>query len=355
MKRWIIAVCAILFALVLIAPAFSGGGAEKGGTTTAAKKIVIGKIPITMEANYHQAHVKHLIAYAKEAYGADVTVIDGAFSSDTAMNAVETFITQGVTGILLHSVDEKVIDSMAKKSLAANIPIVTFYIPSSSRNVPHVQINEAETSFQMGQAAAKKWKEWYPNKPIYIGVIDYLTVEIVQKHRTGPFISGVMSVDPKAQVVSKLEGSANVQKAMAAMQDMLQAHPEVNIVYGANADHALGALAALENAGRGKAVDGKCLTEIVVGTDGTEGELVKVYDPTCSMKITQGLQPKVNSKVELDLLMKIINGQQPRNEWLNIDTFDKFISYWETPIDEAAAFIKDQYFSTLDLKAAVKK
>lgn len=354
MKRSIVAVLTILFALVLTAPGWSAGGEETGGAK-APTKIVIGKIPITMEANYHQAHVKHLIAYAKEKYNAEVTVIDGAFSSETAMSAVETFITQGVNGILLHSIDEKVIDSMAKKSLAADIPIVTFYIPTASRSVPHVQINEAETSFQMGVVAAKKWKEWYPNKPIFIGVIDYLTVEIVQKHRTGPFIAGVMSIDPTAKVVSKLEGSANVNKAMAAMQDMLQAHPEVNIVYGANADHALGALAALENAGRGKATNGKCLTEIVVGTDGTEGELVKVYDPSCSMKITQGLQPAVNSKVELDLLMKIINGQQPRNEWLNIDTFDKLITYWDTPIDEAAAFIKDQYFSTLDLKAAIKK
>ena len=143
---------------------------------------------------------------------------------------------------------------------------------------------------------------------MYIGVIDYLTVEIVQKMRTGPFIAGVLSVDPTAQVVSKLEGSANVQKSMAAMQDMLQAHPEVNLVYGANADHALGALAALENAGRGKAVNGKPLTEIVIGTDATEGELAKLYDPNSAFKITQGLQPAVNAKAEMDLLAKMIAG-----------------------------------------------
>jgi ribose transport system substrate-binding protein len=352
MKRLLIVVVALAMLAVFTVPAFSGGqGEAKAGG--AKKDLVIGKIPITMEANYHQAHVKHLIAYAKEKYGVDVSVIDGAFSSDVAMSAVETFIAQGVDGILLHSVDEKVIDSMVKESHRADIPIVTFYIPTASRSVPHLQINEAETSYQMGVAAAKKWKEWYPKKPIYIGVIDYLTVEIVQKHRTGPFIAGVMSVDPTAQVVSKLEGSASVNKAMEAMQDMLQAHPEVNIVYGANADHALGALAALENAGRGKAVDGKCLTEIVVGTDGTEGELLKVYDPACSMKITQGLQPAVNAKAEMDMLMKIINGQIPRDEWLELDTYDKFISFWDTPIEEAQEFIAYQYFSDVDLKTAI--
>ncbi len=351
MKKGLIVAFVLILAVVFTLPVFSGG--EKEAASGTKKDLVIGKIPITMEANYHQAHVKHLIAYAKEAYGADVTVIDGEFSSDVAMSAVETFIAQGVDGILLHSIDEKVIDSMAKESLRADIPIVTFYIPTASRSVPHIQINEAETSFQMGVAAAKKWKEWYPDQPIYIGVIDYLTVEIVQKHRTGPFIAGVMSIDPSAQVVSKLEGSASVNKAMEAMQDMLQAHPEVNIVYGANADHALGALAALENAGRGKAENGKCLTEIVVGTDGTEGELLKVYDPSSSMKITQGLQPAVNAKAEMDMLMKIINGQVPRDEWLELDTYDKFISYWDTPIEDAQEFISYQYFSDVDLKEAI--
>jgi ABC-type sugar transport system substrate-binding protein len=124
-------------------------------------------------------------------------------------------------------------------------------------------------------------------------------------------------------------------------------------VYGANADHALGALAALENAGRGKAVNGKPLTEIVIGTDATEGELVKVYDPSSSFKITQGLQPAVNAKAEMDLLYNCIQGSQNPDEFIQIDTFNKFISYWETPIDEAQAFIREQYFSELDLKAAV--
>lgn len=350
MKKALIVLFVFVMAAMVALPVFSGGEQESGG---AKKDLVIGKIPITMEANYHQAHVKHLISYAKEEYGAEVTVIDGAFSSDTAMSAVETFIAQGVDGILLHSVDEKVIDSMVEESHRAGIPITTFYIPTASKSVPHVQINEAETSFEMGVAAAEKWTEWYPDKPIKIGVIDYLTVEIVQEHRTGPFIEGVKSVAPNAEVVSKLEGSASVNKAMEAMQDMLQAHPEVNIVYGANADHALGALAALENAGRGKAENGKCLTEIVVGTDGTEGELLKVYDPSSSMKITQGLQPAVNAQVEMDLIMDVINGEVPMDEWKNIDTFDLFISYWDTPIEEAQEFISYQYFSDVDLEEAI--
>lgn len=343
MKKFFILSLALIFTAVLSGPIF------------AEKQLVIGKIPITMQANYHQAHVKHLENYAKEKYNAKVQVIDGKFNSNDTMKAVETFISQGVDGILLHTVDEKVIDQLVKDSWRANIPISTFYIPSASRLCPHLQINEAKTSYQMGQEAAKKWKEWYPDKPIYIGVIDYLTVEIVQIHRTGPFIEGVKSVDATAKVVQKLEGSASVEKAMTAMQDMLQAHPEVNMVYGANADHALGALAALENAGRGKAVNGKCLTEMVVGTDATEAELLKVYDPNSALKITQGLQPAVNAQAETDLLMDMINGKIDWKKWKEIETYDKFISFWDVPIEEAQEFLAYQYFSNIDLKKEIEK
>jgi ABC-type sugar transport system substrate-binding protein len=258
-----------------------------------------------------------------------------------------------VDGILLHSTDEKVIDQMVEEAHRAGIPISTFYIPTASRSVPHLQINEAKTSFEMGAAAAEKWTEWYPDIPIKIGVIDFLTIPIVQEHRTGPFIEGVMSVAPDAEVVSKLEGGGNIQKAMETMQDMLQAHPEVNVVYGANADHALGALAALKNAGRGTAVDGKVDTEIVVGTDATEAELLEVFDPSSALKITQGLQPAINAQAEADLIMQIINGEVPFDEWLNVDTFDKFISFYDTPIDEATEFLSYQYFSEVDLEEAI--
>jgi ABC-type sugar transport system substrate-binding protein len=343
MLAFLIVTCFLLVAAFVLVAAERKGG-----------KLVIGKIPITLEHNYHQAHVKHLIAYAKDKYKADVNVIDGQFSADVALKAVEDFIAQGVNGILLHTTDEAVIDQAVNEAHKAKIPIVTFYIPSKSKLCPHVQINEAKTSFQMGQEAAKRWKEFYPNKQIYIGVIDFMNIEIVQIHRTQPFIKGVKDVDPTAEVASILEGSGTREKSMAAMQDMLQAHPEVNIIYGANADNALGALAALENAGRGKAVKGKPVSEIVIGTDATEGELLKLFNPSSSFKITQGLQPSVNAKTECDLLMKLINGEKAWDQWEVVDTFDKFMSYWSMKVEDGTKFLQQEYFSKVDLKSALK-
>ena len=82
---------------------------------------------------------------------------------------------------------------------------------------------------------------------------------------------------------------------------------------------------------------------------------MEVFDPTSALKITQGLQPAVNAKAEADLIMKVINGEIPYDKWLNVDTFDLFISYWDTSIDEATEFLQYQYFSEVDLKEAMAK
>jgi ribose transport system substrate-binding protein len=329
---------------------FAGGQKEP-----AKKEIVIGKVPITLEAQFHQALIKIEAAYAKEKYGATVKVIDGEFKSDVALNAVYNFISQKVDGILLHTLDPAVLDQAIKAAHDAGIPISTFYNEPATKANPHVQIDESKTSYQMGVIAATKWKEFYPNKPIKMGLIDYLNVEHAMQQRSNPFIEGVKSVAPNAEVVSRLDGGGSSEKALAAAQDMLQAHPEVNIIYGTNADHALAALAAFENAGRGKAVNGKPLTEIFIGTDATEAELLKLFNPASSFKITQGLQPKANAVAEIDTMMKMINKELAWDKWVEVFTNDKIFTYWDNKVADGTAFLKDQYFMEVDLAKELAK
>ncbi len=99
-------------------------------------------------------------------------MIDGNFNSEVALDAVATFIQQKVDGIMYHTLEPEVLDAGIKMAQEAGIPIITFYVPPKTKISPHVQIDEAKTSFELGVIAAGKWQEFYPGKPIYIGVID---------------------------------------------------------------------------------------------------------------------------------------------------------------------------------------
>lgn len=334
----------IMLSLVLSGAVFAGGQQDDDS------RIVIGKIPYTLSHDYHQSHCKWVTEYAMEKYGVEVIVVDGEASPENALNAVETFVVQGLDGLLLHITDPVILDQAIETAREENIPVVSFYNEPKTKANPHVRIDEPTTSFQLGVIAAKKWMSLFPDKPLKVGMISFMNMEHVLTLRSTPFFEGVKSVAPDAELVAQYNGEGSSEKAMAAAQDMLQAHPDVNIVYGSTAEHAIGALASFEAAGRGKAVDGEPLTEIIIGTDATEAELLKVFDPSSSFKITQGLAPKENAIAEVDALMSIINGELKANEWLEINTYNIVLDYWNNSVDEGTNFIKEQYFSELDLK-----
>src|SRR5262249_19248027 len=60
-----------------------------------------------------------------------------------------------------------------------------------------------------------------------------------------------LTEEPKMHIVAELSAEGKRDKAEKVMEDILQAHPDVTGVFGINDDTALGALAAVEAAGKG--------------------------------------------------------------------------------------------------------
>lgn len=319
------------------------------GQTFAAKKLVIGKIPITLEAAYHQAVSKHAVEYAKKMYGAELRVVDGQGNPEVVANAIDTFIAQQVDGISLHFPNDGVVVAAIQKAQKAGIPISTTFVTPSLKVAPHVQMMEIPASFEMGRIACSKWKEWYPTKNCLVAGIGWGGFPHVMLMRFDPFMEGVLSVDPNAKMLAKQPGNSSPEVAMNATLDMLAAHPEINIIQGGNDEHALGALAAAEQLGRGKAVNGKCLTEIIVGTDGGEAVFLKIFDPSSAVKITMAAPAKVNGYAEVDSLMAMINGTADPKKFVEIMTYSWPVSYWTTPIADVEYFLQDNMFSNTKL------
>jgi len=144
-----------------------------------------------------------------------------------------------------------------------------------------------------------------------------------------------------------LDAAEGTEKAYAVAQDLLQAHPEINIIYTEANNLLMGLIPALEEAGRGKAVDGVPLTEIVASTDAPEGEIRDIYDPTKALKLTMGMTPKENAMARIDTLVGIKKGEIPQWEIKDMITEDWFISYWDVTVEEAVAWFNEQYAGTL--------
>ncbi|WP_068317423.1 sugar ABC transporter substrate-binding protein [Aliiruegeria sabulilitoris] len=315
-------------------------------------KIVLGKIPFTLEHSYHQSIVEIFSDYAEKNYGAETIVVDGQASSESSLSAVENLIAQKVDGIALHSPDIGMTATAVEAAHKAGIPIVTTLIYPSTKTAPHIQPKEEFSSFRMGEVAAEQWMTAFPDKPVKVAILNFGGFEQIAKLRTEPFFKGVQSVAPDAELVAMQNGFGSTIKSMEVMLDILQANPDVNIIFGANDDMALGALAATEQLGRGKMKDGAPLTEIIAGVDGGENAMVKVFNPNSSFKLTHG-QVRDNGRAEVDTLMAMIEGTIEMDKWLEVQTLSPEFDYWNSSVPAAQKFLEENFGFEKDLQALV--
>ncbi len=337
----------------------------------AGKQVYIGKLPITLSHAVHGNDAKWAEKYAMEKYNAKYEVIDPAQDLQKEIKGVEDFIAKGVTGIILHPVQESGVNEVIKEARKAGVYVVMYFMNSTDGGHPYLRVDEVSVAKQMGTDMAKQWKQLYPDKPIKVGFIDFLSVAYCIDNRSGPFLDGVKSVDPnvkglvtniknsKGETVTGatfwLAGEGDLTKSQAIGQDVLQKYPDVNLIYGTNTPNALGALSAYEAVGRGKAKDGVPLTEIFAGTDGDSPELIKLADPTSSLKYTLGMQPQNFAYAQVDLMMDVINGKVDPDKDLLRSTPDVYFNYYKDTLMDLQNWFNTQYFGKIDIAGELAK
>lgn len=307
-----------------------------------AKPITVGHVVFTMEHQFHQSIARELQSYGPKMYGVKVIILDGGGSGEKMLAAVENLIAQKVDAISIHSPETALTAKAIELAHAKGIPIVTTLIYPDTKNAPHVQPMETPASYAEGKIAAQQWLKAFPDKPCKVAILNFGAWEQGEVLRFVPFFEGVKAVDPNADLVAVLNGQGSTEVSMKVTLDILQAHPEVNIFFGGNDEMALGALAACEQKGRGKMNNGTPLTEIIAGVDGNSSALIKIYDPSCSFKISQGAVRDV-ARAEMDTMVGMIQGKIDKNKFQVIQAFVKEIDYWQTSIEDAQLFLMDNY------------
>jgi len=338
---------------------------------------VIAKVPNTLKHDVHGNDAKWAKIYAAEQYNYDYQTIDPDQDLAKSVAAVETFISQGVTGIILHPITEDGENDVIQEARDADIPIMTYCVGTTGKVVPALLIDEASVASQMGIDMAKQWMSLYPDKPVRLGFVSWTNISFCFDNRTGPFLTGVKTVvsdlptkEQSGDLVFKNSkgeelfgasywghGGGNLEVAQQIAAAGLQAHPEVNIIYGDNMQNGLGVLAAYEAAGRGLAKDGVPLTEIIASTDASSAELIKLADPTTSLKYALGMQPQSFAYAEIDMMMKLINGEIDPNKYVEMFTPDCYFNYYKDSVQVLQDWFNTQYMPTtpLDLAAEIAK
>lgn len=237
-------------AIGLMALAACGQKKEAGEAATergaaAGTRLVVGVSLLTRTHPFYQ-DLEAGLREAAEQQGYELIVQAGEFDVAKQKDQIADFLVRKVGAIVVCPCDSKSIGTSVQAANQAGIPVFTADIAvlaEGAKVVCHVASDNVAGGVLAAQALARAVAG--SGK---VAIIDHPEVESVIQRVRGFEEEAARSGG--LTIVAKLSGHGVKDGAFRTAEDILQAHPDLAGIFGINDDSALGALAAIEKAGR---------------------------------------------------------------------------------------------------------
>jgi len=262
------------------------------------KPARIAYMPPATEFNYYMAIGAGINAMAAED-GVEVFMLAPQSGSDiaTQMKMIQDVITQDVAGIILSTHDEQAAAPLVKQAVDKGIAviIVNSDIPDFPTPIHGVVgYSQRKGTYKEGMFAAGMVGA-VANVGVLEGLPGYHSTE-----RIGGFLDAFAQF-PEMKIIATLPTEWNVETGNKAMMDMLQAHPEINLVVTGNDYISIGAATAAKALGREDV--------LIFGNDGDTAGLEDINSGKWTA--TVNTTPFVMGKVALQVMVDTLNGNYP--------------------------------------------
>jgi len=285
---------AVILALCSLCTLLAAGACTRGGRGGSGTRPVVG---VSLFTETHAFYKELEDGLREEAASRNLDLVIVACEMDPAKQAaqIEDFVAQRVNAILVAPCDSSAIGAHLAGPDRANIPVFTADIAARSGNVvSHV----ASDNVQGGRLAAQTMAKLLGDRGKVL-IIDQPEVASVQDRVRG--FDEELKNHPQITIVGRPSGSGQRARAMAVMEDMLQAHRDLDGVFGINDDTALGAVSVLEAAGRKNIV--------VVGYDATS-EAQAAIKRGSPLKADVIQYPKRIGKTAIEIIARHLAGEK---------------------------------------------
>jgi len=210
-----------------------------------------------------------------ESCGWDLIATDAAGSAAKQVADVDSMIAQGIDVLFLPPREEKPLIPAVKKAKAAGIP--TFLVdrsvdPNAAKAGEDYVAFLGSDFIDQGRRVAEWTAENFKGDKGVIVELEGTTGSSPANDRKKGFDDRIAQ-DDRFEIVASQSGDFARDLGRQVMETLLQAHPDVNIVYAHNDEMAIGAIQALELAGRKPGDD-----VLVVSIDGTRDALQAIID-----------------------------------------------------------------------------
>ncbi|GGE12023.1 monosaccharide-transporting ATPase [Aureimonas endophytica] len=219
-------------------------------------KFNIAFLAASSQNGYNQAIYAGIQEAAKKDPNVTTEIFDGEFSATKQFSQVEDLVAGGRFDALIISPNDTVgIATALEDATAAGLKVATTLFPVGpelSNMQPQVKgltTTVASDPALGARAQAEKVADYCADKnPCKVAILIGQLVYPFDNLRNDTF-KKVIAEHPNIQLVATGEGNYDPDKSMKAMQDILQAHPDINAVLSNADQHLLGAEVALTDAG----------------------------------------------------------------------------------------------------------
>jgi ribose transport system substrate-binding protein len=213
-------------------------------------------VTLLTEAHVFYQDLKRGMQAAADSLGIDLHVVAGEWDLARQTAQVQNFVTQNMDAIVIAPVNSSGIVSAVEEARAAGIPVFTADIAADGGGVvAHIASDNRQGGRLLGEYLAQRLGGHGS-----VAILDQPTVTSVQDRVAG--FREALAAYPGIQIVAAPAVERGLRDvAKQKMDNLLTSDRTLDAIFGSNDDCALGALAAVQAAGR--------TNMLIVGYDAT--------------------------------------------------------------------------------------
>ncbi|WP_344494727.1 ABC transporter substrate-binding protein [Nonomuraea monospora] len=304
----------LLAGLTAMSVASCGGG---GGTTTAGtgggdEPITMGFSQVGAESGWRTANTKSVQDSAKNA-GITLKFSDAQQKQENQIKAIRSYIQQKVDVIAFSPVVESGWDTVLKEAQNAKIPVILTDRAVDSKDTSLYKTFLGSDFVVEGKKAGEWLVQEYKDSTDKVNIVELqgTTGSAPANDRKAGFAE-VIGADQKFQIVASQTGDFTRAKGKEVMEAFLKSQPDIDVLYAHNDDMGLGAIEAIEGAGK---VPGKDIKIITV--DAVKDGMQALADGKINFIVE--CSPLLGPQL-MDLAKKVVKGEQVPTRVITVET-----------------------------------
>ena len=225
------------------------------------------------------------------ALGVKITVADAGDDAAKQTSDIEDLVASGISVLIVNPVDSDAVTGAVEFAKSKGVKVI-----SVDRAVNGVEIEcQIASDNVLGAELATQYIVDTLGEGAIVAELEGVTGASAAIDRSQGFHN---IADAKLQVVARQTANFARAEGMSVMENMLQANPDIQAVFAANDEMALGAMEAISGAGK---------DIMVVGFDATDDAIASIKAGQMAGTIAQ--QPALIGSTAVTNALKLINGE----------------------------------------------